>query len=56
MLAIQQTGVNYAGASGTHTFDANGDVSGTGYEVCQFDGTTFSCPRIWTGEGGIATK
>ena len=56
VLAIQQTGINYPGASGTHTFDANGDVSGTGYEVCQFDGTTFSCPRIWTGEGGIATK
>ena len=52
--AINNTGVNYAGASGTHTFDANGDVSGTGYEVCQFDGTSFSCPRVWTEESGLA--
>jgi branched-chain amino acid transport system substrate-binding protein len=52
--AINKTGVNYAGASGTHTFDANGDVLGTGYEVCQFDGTNFSCPRVWTADGGLA--
>jgi|TARA_B100001142_G_scaffold329993_1_gene395513 branched-chain amino acid transport system substrate-binding protein len=51
--AINKTGVNYSGASGTHTFDANGDVLGTGYEVCQFDGTNFSCPRIWTADGGL---
>ena len=36
--ALKSTGVNYVGASGTHTFDAAGDVLGTGYEVCQFDG------------------
>ena len=54
VTAINKTGVNYAGASGTHTFDANGDVLGTGYEVCQFDGTNFSCPRIWTADGGLA--
>jgi branched-chain amino acid transport system substrate-binding protein len=52
--AINTTGVNYAGASGTHTFDANGDVLGTGYEVCQFDGTDFSCPRVWTADSGLA--
>ena len=51
--ALKKTGVNYVGASGTHTFDANGDVSGTGYEVCQFDGTAFSCPRTWTSDGGV---
>jgi len=56
VAAIKKTGVNYAGASGTHTFDAAGDVLGTGYEVCQFDGTDFSCPRIWTADGGLATK
>ena len=56
LAALAKTGVDYAGASGTHTFDANGDVPGTGYEVCQFDGTTFSCPRIWTVDGGLATK
>ena len=56
LAALKKTGVNYVGASGTHTFDSNGDVLGTGYEVCQFDGTTFSCPRIWTAVGGLATK
>ena len=54
--AVQNTGVNYDGASGNHTFDGNGDVLGTGYEVCQFDGTTFSCPRIWTADGGLANN
>jgi len=53
VAALKKTGVNYVGASGTHTFDANGDVAGTGYEVCQFDGTAFSCPRTWTTDGGI---
>ena len=51
--ALNKTGVNYIGASGTHTFDSNGDVLGTGYEVCQFDGTSFSCPRTWTSDDGI---
>ena len=53
VAALNKTGVNYVGASGTHTFDVNGDVAGTGYEVCQFDGTAFSCPRTWTTDGGI---
>jgi ABC-type branched-subunit amino acid transport system substrate-binding protein len=56
VTALKKTGVNYVGASGTHTFDAAGDVLGTGYEVCQFDGTAFSCPRIWTANSGLATK
>ena len=56
VAAIQKTGTNYVGASGTHTFDANGDVLGTGYEVCQFDGTAFSCPRVWTADAGLATN
>jgi branched-chain amino acid transport system substrate-binding protein len=54
--AVAKAGVNYDGASGNHTFDANGDVLGTGYEVCQFTGTDFSCPRIWTADGGLASK
>ena len=53
VAALNKTGVNYVGASGTHTFDSNGDVLGTGYEVCQFDGTSFSCPRTWTSDDGI---
>ncbi|MGE4658127.1 MAG: ABC transporter substrate-binding protein, partial [Gammaproteobacteria bacterium] len=56
VAALKKIGVNYVGASGTHTFDANGDVLGTGYEVCQFDGTDFSCPRIWTADSGLATN
>jgi branched-chain amino acid transport system substrate-binding protein len=56
VAALKKTGMNYVGASGTHTFDAAGDVLGTGYEVCQFDGTSFSCPRIWTADGGLAPK
>ena len=56
VAALNKTGVNYVGASGTHTFDANGDVLGTGYEVCQFDGTAFSCPRTWTADGGLPTN
>ena len=56
MEALKKIGVNYVGASGTHTFDAAGDVLGTGYEVCQFDGTAFSCPRIWTADGGLANN
>ena len=56
VAAISKTGNNYDGASGVHTFDAAGDVLGTGYEVCQFDGTAFSCPRIWTADGGLAAK
>ena len=54
--AVAKTGVNYDGASGNHTFDENGDVLGTGYEVCQFTGTNFSCPQIWTANGGLASN
>jgi branched-chain amino acid transport system substrate-binding protein len=54
--AVAKVGMNYDGASGNHTFDANGDVLGTGYEVCKFTGTEFSCPQIWTADGGLATK
>jgi branched-chain amino acid transport system substrate-binding protein len=46
----------YLGAAGYHMFDTNGDVSGTGYEVCNFSGTSFSCPQIWTSAGGIKDK
>lgn len=56
LSALKTTGKNYVGASGTHTFDGNGDVLGTGYEVCQFDGSTFSCPRVWTADGGLASN
>ena len=54
--ALTKVGVNYVGASGTHTFDAAGDVLGTGYEVCQFSGVDFSCPQGWTADGGLSAK
>ena len=54
--AVQSTGVNYDGASGNHTFDSNGDVLGTGYEVCHFHGTHFECDRVWTADGGLANS
>ena len=54
--ALTKVGVNYVGASGTHTFDAAGDVLGTGYEVCQFSGVDFSCPQVWTADGGLSAK
>ena len=37
-----------------------GDVLGTGYSVCQFDvsgsSVAFSCPQIWTADGGLASE
>ncbi len=59
---IGMVGINYDGASGTHTFDAAGDVGGTGYEVCVFDAEDadtaadvgFNCPLSWTVAGGVA--
>jgi hypothetical protein len=48
----------FEGASGMHIFDANGDVGGSGYEVCSFDDeagvTVFSCSATWTQEEGLA--
>jgi len=34
---IAAVGNGYQGASGVHTFDAVGDVAGSGYDVCQFN-------------------
>ena len=60
VVALEKVGVNYAGASGTHTFDAAGDVLGTGYSVCEFDvsgsSVGFSCPQIWTADAGITNN
>ena len=52
--ALNKVGVSYNGASGIHTFDSAGDVLGTGYEVCQFSGSDFSCPHTWTADGGLS--
>ncbi|MBT3943576.1 MAG: ABC transporter substrate-binding protein [Chloroflexi bacterium] len=59
VAALNATGKSYVGASGTHTFDVNGDVLGTGYSVCDFSvsgsSVSFGCPQIWTADGGLAT-
>jgi branched-chain amino acid transport system substrate-binding protein len=48
----------YEGASGSHTFDANGDVAGSGFEFCTFDALSsvdvyFGCYDYWTLTGGM---
>ena len=55
---IEMVGNGYAGDSGTHTFLANGDVGGSGYDVCTFHhvptyGEYFNCDRGWNAAGGI---
>lgn len=55
---LATVGTNYDGASGSHTFDVNGDVLGTGYLICGFvlmgDTMGFSCPNMWTADGGVS--
>ena len=51
-------GTNYQGASGLINFQSNGDITGPGYDICEFDGledgiNDYSCPRYWTFENGI---
>ena len=58
---LNMVGTAYAGASGTHTFTAAGDVGGAGYDICQFDALSstdvyFGCMSYWTLEGGIAAS
>jgi branched-chain amino acid transport system substrate-binding protein len=54
---LATVGTNYAGASGTHTFMASGDVVGSGYLVCAFsyDGSavSFSCDQTWNLADGL---
>ena len=45
-------GAPQEGASGTHVFDSNGDVAGSGYEICSFwvnedDTVEFDCHSSW---------
>ena len=56
---VKMVGTDYAGASGSHTFLDNGDVGGSGYDVCTFHhvptyGQYFNCDRMWTAAGGLA--
>ncbi len=59
-MHIQMTGNAYAGESGTHTFQANGEVPGLYYDVCTYHhvptyDTYFNCDRGWDDTQGIHT-
>ena len=58
-INMEGSGDGFAGASGTHVFLTNGDVAGSGYDVCTFHhvptfGQYFNCDRMWTATGGLA--
>ena len=51
-------GDGYAGASGNHVFLSNGDVAGSGYDVCTFRivptyGDYFNCEHAWDAQAGV---
>ena len=57
---VPMVGDAYAGDSGTHTFLDNGDVGGSGYDVCTFAhvptfGEYFNCDRMWEAGGAGVT-
>ena len=56
--SLNSVGVGYAGSSGSHTFLANGDVAGAGYDICKFDALSstdiyFTCMQWWSAIDGI---
>jgi len=55
---IGAVGQGFVGASGVHTFAANGDVGGSGYCVGTFSmvngAPSYDCPRSWTLSGGVS--
>jgi ABC-type branched-subunit amino acid transport system substrate-binding protein len=56
--SIATVGTAYEGASGLHTFLANGDVGGDGYDICGYDASTssdgtFTCTKYWTVANGV---
>ena len=57
-LAMVGAAPGYAGASGTHVFLSNGDVAGSGYDVCGFHhiptyGEYYNCEHVWTEADGL---
>ena len=55
---LDMVGVDYEGESGTLTFLDNGDVGGSGYDVCTFNhvptyGDYYNCNMMWTAAGGL---
>jgi len=65
-VLVAAQGAPQDGASGSHEFDANGDVAGSGFDVCTFGAdaagaTTLDCHSSWglfdgLTDGGIAKK
>ena len=58
-MHIDMVGDAYAGESGTHSFLDNGDVGGSGYDVCTFHhvptyGEYFNCDRMWDATAGVS--
>ncbi len=57
--SIRSVGTNYEGASGLHTFLANGDVGGAGYDICFYsaegaaDGE-YGCHGSWDVANGVS--
>ena len=57
-MHLDMVGNDYAGESGTLTFLDNGDVGGSGYDVCTFNhvptyGDYYNCNMVWTATGGL---
>ena len=57
--SIRSVGTNYEGASGLHTFLANGDVGGAGYDICFYsadasDDGEYGCHGSWTVADGVS--
>jgi len=54
---LPYVGKSYQGASGLIDFDENGDISGSGYDICRFeyveDELQFVCHGSWTLRNGI---
>jgi len=57
-MHIPMVGNDYSGESGTLDFLSNGDVSGSGYDVCTFNyvptyGDYYNCDMRWTVADGL---
>jgi len=57
--SIRSVGTNYEGASGLHTFLANGDVGGAGYDICFYSAEAaadgeYGCHGSWDIANGIS--
>ena len=56
---LDMVGVDYNGESGVLTFLDNGDVGGSGYDVCTFNhvptyGDYYNCDMMWTAADGLS--